>query len=212
LVRALIFPISALFKYKVDYGSAAEALTARYPVNIGKGAGPSEILAAVSSIPDRDLASEAKRLAALVMDRAELAQVKSANPKPGAPAGLQSASAKSLKLGLVSDLGAASTKLLLSSLSGAPEFQAMICRDQPAGTHTLEGDISSALESLDVSAGEVLFFCDNLFEIRAAHDAGVEPVVLPSSEHDINTLLAAGPSRMLMSLAEIEDMLAYLAH
>ncbi len=206
LVDALVFPLSTIFSYTVDYSDAATNVRKRFCPSLVAAAGPAEIEDAASTLK---LGETARSEIGSLLDQVEVSQAKSAILLPGAATGLKSASSKSLKLALVSELGVHSTELLLGRVPEA-RFSVVICRDRPVGPHSPEKDLSTAIHSMGVQPSGALLFCNSLAQIRAARDVGAEPVVLPTKGHDVNTLLAAGPSRMLMSLAEIEDMLAFL--
>ncbi len=212
MTEALIFPLNVILEYSIDYSSVAEELSRRYGLEIPQGrVSPEEIVKSLEALPDGPEKKEAAGEAEDLMSEAESRQSGAVTAQAGAQAGLLAASAKGLRLGLLSDVGLSPTSTMLSHAKVSAEFSAVVARDSTEGPHSPGTRITDILDALRVSASDALLFCRTPEDVRLAHTLGMDSVVVPSRNHDIGAILAAGPSRMLMSLAEIQDMLSISA-
>ena len=125
----------------------------------------------------------------------------------GAAEALPALKSRGLRLGVCSNKPVAFTRELLAYFGVGPLFDAVlgpedVPRPKPAPDMLLAG-----LGRLGVAAAEALYVGDMTVDVATARAAGVRVWVVPTGSDDRAALAAAGPDRLLDSLADLPALL-----
>jgi phosphoglycolate phosphatase len=110
-----------------------------------------------------------------------------------------------VRLAVCSNKPKAFTQELLVHLRLRPYFDAVVGPEDAPRLKPAPDMLLAALAALRVEAAEALYVGDMVVDIRTARAAAVRVWVLPTGSEERQTLLAAGPDRLLNDFADLVD-------
>lgn len=154
-----------------------------------------------------------KRRTFRALDALEVGWIRHSQLLPGAEAILSRLSGEGrvpITLALLTNSGRAATTYAMEVLGFKKYFETTFTRDDlPAMKPRSEG-ITTALKTLGLGKGEVLYVGDSPTDIIAAKGAGIRIASVASGRYDVAALRNLGPDYALGSLSELEELIPRL--
>jgi phosphoglycolate phosphatase len=122
---------------------------------------------------------------------------------PGVEAALKLLHARGLLLGLCSNKPVAFTTALVAHLQIATYFRVVLGPENVAHPKPAPDMLLEAMRRLAVAPAETLYIGDMVVDIQTARAAGVRVWVVPTGSDTADTLSAAHPDRLLISMHDL---------
>lgn len=209
---ALIFRLEGIVAdVNVDYTLAMQLLQRHgAPARPGMSSvKPDEV---ISSLKDKMTRKEYADLEADLARRVETAEanaIRAAKFFLGAKDAIEKVRSPLVAVAAITDLQRASAERLLRQQGWEGAFDALspapaaLAERKPLGQRLKE-----LAESMGVPADACVYFCNSSAEVKEAHKVGMRVVAFPSRSESTMNLLLAKPEGLLVSLGELETMLA----
>ena len=148
------------------------------------------------------------------LDELEVGWIRHSQLLPGAEALLTRLSGEGkapITLALLTNSGRAATRYAMETLGFKRYFQKTFTRDDLPAMKPRPQGITTALKTLGLGEGEVLYVGDSPTDIIAARGAGIRIASVASGRYDVEALRKLGPDFVLGSLSELEGLVPRLA-
>lgn len=126
---------------------------------------------------------------------------------PGAREAVVELKKAGYRIGVCTNKNVAFSHDLLDFLGLTPYLDVVLGPEDVPHLKPAPDMLLAALRRLGVAAGETLYVGDMAVDIQTARAAGVTVWVVPTGSADRATLVAAGPDRILDSLAQVPQLL-----
>ncbi len=126
---------------------------------------------------------------------------------PGAAEALRALKERGLRLALCSNKPRVFTADLLDYLGLGSTFDAVLGPEDVPRPKPAPDMLRAALGKLHVAAAEAVYIGDMAIDVQTARGAGVRVWVVATGSDEPATLEAAGPDRLLGSLAEVPELI-----
>jgi phosphoglycolate phosphatase len=143
-----------------------------------------------------------------ILDGFELKGSRDAMIFPGTVEALKALRARSVRLAVLTNSGRRASDAVLKRTGLAPLFEFVFTRDETSAMKPSPRGLLEAMATLGTSAASTYYVGDGLFDVAAAHLAGVRSIGVATGNYTRERLRNEGADFVVGSLSELPALLA----